>query len=127
MDERTLFGLMIFIVVLLMSQTFVAPLMGSRKAAKQRLRQRIRALGETLDGETHAAQLRKKQLQELSRFERWLESLSLMDRLAALVTQADLPVYALGGVSANVARRLAATRAVGIAAIGAFTPSSESA
>jgi thiamine-phosphate pyrophosphorylase len=47
-------------------------------------------------------------------------------RFAALVAQADLPVYALGGVSAEMARRLAATRAVGIAAIGAFAPSSES-
>ncbi|MEJ2692315.1 MAG: type II secretion system F family protein [Candidatus Thiodiazotropha sp.] len=95
MDEKTLFGLMIFIVVLLMSQAFVAPIMGARRAARQRLRQRIRSLGETADGESHAASLRKKQLQALSRFERWLESLPMMDRLAALTSQAGLeqPAY----------------------------------
>jgi tight adherence protein B len=90
MDEKTLFGLMIFIVVLLMSQAFVAPIMGARRAAKRRLRQRIRSLGETVDGESHAALLRKRQLQTLSRFERWLESLPMMERLAALTTQAGL-------------------------------------
>jgi tight adherence protein B len=88
MDEKTLFGFMIFVVVLLMSQAFVAPIMGARRAAKQRLRQRIRSLGETVDGESHAALLRKKKLQSLSRFERWLESLPMMHRLASLASQA---------------------------------------
>ena len=88
MDQRTLFALMIFTVVLLMSQAFVAPLMGSRKAARQRLRQRIRSLGESAGGESHAALLRKKQRQDLSPFARWLESLPLMDRLTTLASQA---------------------------------------
>jgi tight adherence protein B len=90
MDDKTLFGFMIFTVVLLMSQAFVAPLMGSRKAAKKRLRERIRNLGETTDGESHAARVRRKQLQSLSRFEQWLESLPMMDQLAALASQAGL-------------------------------------
>lgn len=95
MDEKTLFGFMIFVVVLLMSQAFVAPIMGARRAAKQRLRQRIRSLGETVDGESHAALLRKRQLQALSRFERWLESLPIMERLATLSAQAgqEGPAY----------------------------------
>lgn len=88
MDEKTLFGFMIFVVVLLMSQAFVAPMMGARRAAKQRLRQRIRSLGETVNGESHATLLRKRQLQSLNRFERWLESLPMMERLAALASQA---------------------------------------
>jgi tight adherence protein B len=95
MDEKTLFGLMIFIVVLLMSQAFVAPMMGSSRAAKRRLRQRISSLGESTDGESHAALVRKKQWQHLSRFERWLESLPLMESVAILVLQAGLerPAY----------------------------------
>jgi tight adherence protein B len=95
MDETTLFGLMVFIVVLLMSQAFVAPMMGSSRAAKRRLRQRIRSLGESSDGETHAALLRKKQWQHLSRFERWLESLPLMASISSLVLQAgqQRPAY----------------------------------
>ena len=95
MDETTLFALMVFIVVLLMSQAFVAPLMGSRRAAKRRLRQRIQGLGESLDGESHAARVRRKQTQKLSRWEQKLESLPIMDHVAALIAQAGMerPAY----------------------------------
>jgi tight adherence protein B len=95
MDETTLFGFMVFAVVLLMSQTFVAPMMGSSRSAKRRLRQRIRSLGESTDGEAHAALIRKKQWQHLSRFEQWLESLPLMESLSSLVLQAgqQRPAY----------------------------------
>jgi thiamine-phosphate pyrophosphorylase len=41
-------------------------------------------------------------------------------RFAALVTRAELPVYALGGISAETARHLALSGAVGLAAIDAF-------
>jgi tight adherence protein B len=97
MDEKFLFAFMIFTVVLLMSQAFVAPLMGSRRAAKQRLRQRIRSLGETAGGESHAAMVRKKRLQNLSRFERWLESRPMMERLGILASQAGIerPAYSI--------------------------------
>lgn len=39
-------------------------------------------------------------------------------RFAALVTRARLPVYALGGINRDTARRLAGSGAAGIAAIG---------
>ncbi|MDA0368788.1 MAG: thiamine phosphate synthase [Proteobacteria bacterium] len=42
-------------------------------------------------------------------------------RFAALAHRSPVPVYALGGITATTAGRLAATGAVGIAAIGAFT------
>ncbi len=95
MDNTTLFGIMVFIVVLLMSQAFVAPMMGSSRAAKRRLRQRIRSLGESAGGGMHAALVRKKQLQNLSRFERWLETLPMMERIASLASQAgvDQPAH----------------------------------
>jgi tight adherence protein B len=95
MDKTTLFGFMVFVVVLLMSQAFVVPMMGSSRAAKRRLRQRIKSLGESADGESHAALVRKKQWQHLSRFEQWLESLPLMESLATLVLQAgqQRPAY----------------------------------
>ncbi len=41
-------------------------------------------------------------------------------RFAALVRAARLPVYALGGVNARTARRLAGTRAAGLAAVEAL-------
>ncbi len=90
MDEKTLFALMVFTVVLLMSQSFVAPMMGARKAAKKRLRERIKNLGDTATGESHAVRVRQKKLQKLSRFERWMESLPMMAPLATLVAQAGL-------------------------------------
>jgi len=41
-------------------------------------------------------------------------------RFAALVRRAGLPVYALGGINAKTARRLLASGAAGLAAVGAF-------
>ncbi|MEH6824763.1 MAG: type II secretion system F family protein [Motiliproteus sp.] len=90
MDEKTLFALMVFTVVLLMSQAFATPMMGARRAAQKRLRERIKNLGDTATGESHAIRVRQKKLQNLSRFERWMESLPLMVPLAALVAQAGL-------------------------------------
>ena len=43
-------------------------------------------------------------------------------RFAALVRASPLPVYALGGIDAAAAQRIARSGAVGIAAIGALTP-----
>lgn len=90
MNEKTLFALMVFTVVLLMSQAFVAPLMGTRKSVKKRLRERIKNLGETTEGEAHAARVRREKLQHLSRIEQWMESLPLMKSLAVLVAQAGM-------------------------------------
>jgi thiamine-phosphate pyrophosphorylase len=45
-------------------------------------------------------------------------------RFAGLAGRSDLPVYALGGISAATAQRLAGTGAVGLAAIDAFAPRS---
>lgn len=42
-------------------------------------------------------------------------------RFAALTAKATRPVYALGGITQHNAHRLIATKAMGIAAIGAFT------
>ncbi len=42
-------------------------------------------------------------------------------RFAALAETSQLPVYALGGITADTAPQLIGTRAIGIAAIGAFT------
>jgi thiamine-phosphate pyrophosphorylase len=47
-------------------------------------------------------------------------------RLRLMVTQAALPVYALGGITAANAGRLGDTRLAGIAAIGALTPDQSS-
>lgn len=45
-----------------------------------------------------------------------------VNHFAALVRKSELPVYALGGVSARNAGRLRHSGAIGIAAVGAFSP-----
>lgn len=47
-------------------------------------------------------------------------------RFVALCRRSPLPVYALGGVSAETARRLLGSPCAGVAAIGAFVPSLQS-
>lgn len=94
MSHETLFGSMIFVVVLLMTQAFVMPLMGSRRAARNRLRERVKALGSSAEGGSHASLVRQKYLQKLSPLERRLESLPHMDRLAARISQAGMEVPA---------------------------------
>ena len=90
MAQETIFAVMIFVVVLLMSQAFVAPVMGARRAARGRLRERITALGGSGDGQAHAALVRQKYLQRLTPFQRRLEALPYMDRVASLLSQAGL-------------------------------------
>jgi tight adherence protein B len=90
MAQETLFAVMIFVVVLLMSQAFVAPVMGARRAARHRLRERINVLGGTTEGQMHASLVRQKYLQQLTPLQRRLESLPYMDRLASLISQAGL-------------------------------------
>ena len=101
MSEEALFGSMIFVVVLLMSQAFVTPLMGSRRAARKRLRERIGGLGDSAQGGVHASLVKEKYLQRLSPMERRLESLPNMDRLAAFISQAGMetPAHRVVGLS----------------------------
>jgi thiamine-phosphate pyrophosphorylase len=47
-------------------------------------------------------------------------------RFARLVRGAAIPVYALGGIDATTARRLAGSGAIGVAAISGFVPQSTS-
>ena len=115
MSQQTIFAGMIFIVVLLMMQAFVAPVMGSRRAARNRLRSRIKSLASSNDGASHTALLRQKHLQQLTPFERRLETLPYMERLSILLSQAGLEypahrVAGLGIVLASIGGLLAFVR-----------------
>ena len=62
MSQNTLFLLMVFIVVLLLSQAFVTPLMGSSARARRRLRGRIQDLAVDGDALEHVSLVREKYL-----------------------------------------------------------------
>lgn len=95
MTPEQIFGVMIFAVALLMSQAFVAPMMGSRRAAKNRLKQRIRDLSAGDQGSSHANLVRERYLQQLTPFQRRLESLPYMAGLRRQMSQAGMnfPAY----------------------------------
>jgi tight adherence protein B len=88
MSQNTLFLVMIFIVVLLLSQAFVSPLMGSSATAKRRLRSRIQDLSAEDDTIQHVSLVREKYLKKLSPTARFFEALPSLDSLRTLIQQA---------------------------------------
>lgn len=94
MSDQALFVLMVFVIALLMSQAFVAPLMGSSAGAKRRLRGRIRALSTEGAAQQHTSLVRARYLKRLSPVGQRLESLPGMDRLSNLIEQAGFEYFA---------------------------------
>jgi tight adherence protein B len=88
MSQNTLFLLMVFIVVLLLSQAFVTPLMGSSARARRRLRGRIQDLAVDGDALEHVSLVREKYLKKLSPTARFFESLPALEGLRTLIEQA---------------------------------------
>jgi tight adherence protein B len=88
MSDQTIFILMIFFIGFLMTQAFVAPLMGSSRKARRRLRERIRDLSTDQDAQRHVSLVRDRYLKELSPLELKLLSLPGMDDLQRLIDQA---------------------------------------
>jgi tight adherence protein B len=88
MSQNTLFLGMIFIVVLLLSQAFVSPLMGSSAVARRRLRSRIRDLSSEDDTIEHVSAVRERYLKKLSPAARFFESLPSFESLRTLIQQA---------------------------------------
>ena len=95
MSQNTLFFVMVFIVVLLLSQAFVTPLMGSSARARRRLRGRILDLAADDDTLEHVSLVRDKYLRKLSPTARYFESLPVLAGLRTLIEQAgkELLVY----------------------------------
>jgi tight adherence protein B len=94
MTDQSLFVLMVFVIVLLMTQAFVAPLMGSSARARRRLRTRIRDLATDTDAQEHASLVRQKYLRKLSPAGQWMESLPGMEPLGTLIEQAGADYFA---------------------------------
>jgi len=79
---------LIFVAVFLLAQGLIVPVFGESARTRRLLRQRLRQIeSEQLDA-APASLVREKYLKELSPFERWLESLPAIQRLATLVEHA---------------------------------------
>jgi tight adherence protein B len=107
MSENALFLLMVFVVVLLMSQAFVTPIMGSSAQARRRLRGRIRDLAADEDALEHVSLVREKYLRKLSPTARYFEALPALESLRSLIEQAGKDFLAyhvlLGAVTLGIA------------------------
>jgi tight adherence protein B len=103
MSGNTIFLVMIFIVVLLLSQAFVTPVMGSNATARRRLRGRIRELSIEGDSKEHMSLVRQKYLRKLSPTARRFESLPALEPLRTLIEQAGKEYLAYHVVLAALA------------------------
>ena len=114
MSEQTIFFSMIFIIALLMSQAFVAPMMGSSARARRRLRGRIHELSSDAVSQQHVSLVRQKYLKKLSPLEQRLEALPGMTALRALIEQSGAEHVAYRVVLFAVGTGAAAALLVGL-------------
>src|SRR5262245_52318927 len=124
---------LIFVAVFLLAQGLIVPVFGESARTRRLLRQRLREIeAEQLDS-APASLVREKYLKQLSPFERWIESLPFMQRLATLIEQAGhttaahrlvliaIALSAIGGIVGWSFSRLAPI-ALGAAAAGFAIP-----
>jgi len=84
----SLFILMVFVTVVLLSQGLVVPAFGESAKTRKRLQKRISDIEAAGEDEELSSLLREKYLRTLSPFERRLESLPVMEALACRIEQA---------------------------------------
>lgn len=87
-SDHTIFIVMVFVAAFLLVQSFIIPVFGENRQANKRLKQRLQSVAQEGDQAEAISLLRRKHLQELSGFERALETLPGMERLEQLIEQA---------------------------------------
>lgn len=94
-DGLWIFALLVFFTVVLLLQGTVVPVFSDSSKMSKRIQARLQRLAEASGGPEFASLLREKYLRELSSFERTLESMPGMERLARILEQAGLqtPAY----------------------------------
>ena len=104
-DGLMIFIAMVFVAVFLLSQGIVIPVFGEGNKVRKRLRERLNEFEASSNQESFSSLLREKYLRRLSPFERMLESLPGMERLAHMIEQAGrtMPAYRLIFLSLVVA------------------------
>lgn len=95
MDEKTLFVAGLFVAVALLTFSFAAPVLGQSARGRRRLRSRIKALASDEKEIVRVSLIRRQYLNQLSPFERRLESLEIMQPMVRLLSQAgvELPAH----------------------------------
>ncbi|MEJ2087070.1 MAG: type II secretion system F family protein [Gammaproteobacteria bacterium] len=95
-DGVIIFVGLVFLAVFLLSQGLVMPVFGENKAARKRLKQRLRDI-EATEEEGIVSLLREKNLSRLNPFERRLEELPWLQSLKAFIDQSgnSFPAYRL--------------------------------
>lgn len=90
-----IFGLLVFCTVVLLLQGTVVPVFSDSRKMGKRIQARLQRLADSSGGPEFNSLLREKYLRELSSFERMLESLPGMERLARILEQAgrQTPAY----------------------------------
>jgi tight adherence protein B len=90
-----LFVLLVFFTVVLLLQGTIVPVFSESRKTSKRIQERLQRLADASGGPEFTSLLREKYLRDLSSFERTLESLPGMERLARVLEQAgrDTPAY----------------------------------
>lgn len=83
-----LFALLVFCTVVLLLQGTVVPIFSDSRKMSKRIQARLQRVADSTGGPELTSLLREKYLRDLSAFERTLESLPGMERLARLLEQA---------------------------------------
>ncbi|HEY0685459.1 MAG TPA: type II secretion system F family protein [Steroidobacter sp.] len=106
-----LFALLVFCTVVLLLQGTVVPVFSDSRKMSKRIQERLQRLADASGGPEFTSLLREKYLRDLTGFERTLESLPGMERLARILEQAgrQTPAYRL--VLMSVALSLGAAMA----------------
>lgn len=93
-SDHAIFIGMVFVAAFLLVQSFIIPVFGENRQANKRLKKRLQSVAQEGEQIEPISLLRRKHLQELSGFERALESLPGMERLEQSIEQAGLKTLA---------------------------------
>jgi len=106
-DGLFIFLAMVFVAVFLLSQGLVVPVFGEGNKMRKRLKQRLEEIEESDSGDSIASLLREKYLQDLSPWERQLESLPVLENMRRVIDQAGYSILAYRLVLISIATCIA--------------------
>jgi tight adherence protein B len=94
MSGLWMFALLVFFAVVLLLQGTMVPVFSDSRKMSKRIQARLQRLADSSGGPEFTSLLREKYLRDLSAFERSLESMPGMERLAQMLEQAGMKIRA---------------------------------